>query len=360
MTLCRICPILTERLIRPKKLHLELLRIIAVYLVVLTHTGKRGFMYFTTLEPSVMYFVTMLIPVVCNIAVPLFFMISGATLIGKDESPGQIWRRRIPRHLAVLVLASLMMYVYYGLKGDTHMSVMDFLRTIYTRNVIVPYWFLYGYLGFLILLPFLRRMIRGLTDREWVYLFGLFIIVNGVIPMVQYRLSEGSLFLNSSLNLTLITNNLVIFPAVGWYLESKELTRRQVGILWLVTALAIGATVYMTHYKITLTGQLGEGQVGTFYKSLCVLPAAAVYATAKRVKALPKWLEKPVITVGSCTFGIYLIEQIVRERGCKLCDLMCLYIPDILATLIYTGFVVVICFCLTWIAKHIPGLKKLI
>lgn len=154
----------SQSLKKTKKIHLELLRIIAVYLVVLTHTGKRGFMYFTTLEPSVIYFVTMLIPVICNIAVPLFFMISGATLIGKDESPGQIWRRRIPRHLAVLVLASLMMYVYYGLKDDALLSVADFLRALYTQNVIVPYWFLYGYLAFLILLPFLRRMIRGLTD----------------------------------------------------------------------------------------------------------------------------------------------------------------------------------------------------
>lgn len=342
---------------KPKKLHLELLRIIAIYFVVLTHTGKRGFTYYTTLEPSAGYFFAMLIPVLCNIAVPLFYMISGATLMGKEETPGQVWRRRIPRFAAVLVLATAMMYGYYHLKNDVPLSLGDFFKTLYTKNVIAPYWYLYSYLGFLILLPFLRRLIRGLSETEFRYLFGLYIIINGIIPMAQYRLSGGQWYLNSSLNLTVATGNLVIFPAAGFYLEKKELTWRQIGLLWAVALAAIGATVYMTHYKITLTGQLGEGQVSTFYKSLCLLPTAAVYATAKR---LPKLPEKFVTTVGGCTFGIYLIEQIVRERGYRVYDLMCRFLPDIPAILLYTAMVVAFCFCLTWVAKRIPGLKKLL
>lgn len=342
---------------KPKKLHLELLRIIAIFFVVLTHTGKRGFTYFTTMSPGFGYFCAMLIPILCNIAVPLFYMISGATLIGKEETPAQVWKRRIPRFAAVLVLATAMMYGYYHLKNHSPMSLTDYFKTLYTKNVIAPYWYLYSYLGFLILLPLLRRLIRGLSEAEFRYLFGLYIVVNGILPMAQYRLSGGQWYLNSSLNLTIATGNLVIFPAAGYYLEKKELSRRQIGLLWAAAAAAIAATVYMTHYKITLTGQLGEGQVGTFYKSLCLLPTAAVYATAKR---LPKLPEKCVTTVGSCTFGIYLIEQIVRERGYRLCDWMCTFLPDIPAILVYTALVVAVCFCLTWVAKRIPGLKKLL
>ena len=77
-----------------RKLHLEALRIIAIYFVILTHTGKRGFTYFTTLEPSFGYFLAICIPLLCNICVPLFYMISGATMLNKDEPPAQIWRRK--------------------------------------------------------------------------------------------------------------------------------------------------------------------------------------------------------------------------------------------------------------------------
>ena len=128
-----------------RKLHLEALRIIAIFFVVLTHTGNRGFTYFTTLKPSVGYFLAICIPLLCNICVPLFYMISGATMLGKEEPPAQIWKRRIPKYLAVLVLATLVMYLYYGIKKEKVLSVGDFLITLYTKNVIAPYWYLYSY-----------------------------------------------------------------------------------------------------------------------------------------------------------------------------------------------------------------------
>lgn len=347
-----------------RKIHLEALRIIAIYFVVLTHTGKRGFTYFTTLEPSPEYFLSMCVPILCNICVPLFYMISGATMLGRDETPGEIWRRRIPKYLAVVALASLMMYGYYGLRDHKAMSVGDFLMGLYSRNVIAPYWYLYSYLGFLILLPFLRRMIRNMTDREFIYLFALHLAVSGLIPMGQYLLSGGSVFLNGSLNLSLVTSTIIIFPAAGYFLEHRrELTWKQIGLLWGLAALAVAAAVFMTHYKIRLTGELGESQVGTFYKSLCLIPTAAVYTTVKKLLAAhpaPKWLETCVLSVGGCTFGIYLIEQILRERGYFVQAFLAQWMPQLLATLLYVVLVVAAGYVITWVAKRIPGLRKLI
>lgn len=347
-----------------RKLHLEALRIIAIYFVVLTHTGKRGFTYFTTLEPSLGYFLSMCVPILCNICVPLFYMISGATMLNKDETPGEIWRRRIPKYLAVVVLASLMMYGYYGLRDDKVMSVGDFLTALYSRNVIAPYWYLYSYLGFLILLPFLRKMIRGLTDREFVYLFALHLVFSGLIPMGQYLLSGGSVFLNGSLNVSLVTSTIVIFPAAGYFFEHRrELSWKQIGLLWGLTVLAITAAVLMTHYKIQLTGELKESQVGTFYKSLCLIPTVAVYATVKKLLAThpaPHWLERCILSVGGCTFGIYLIEQILRERGYFVQAFLAQWMPELLSTLLYVALVVALGYAITWVVKRIPGLRKLI
>lgn len=348
---------------KKRKLHLEALRIIAIYFVILTHTGKRGFTYFTTLKPSVGYFLAICIPLLCNICVPLFYMISGATMLGKDETPGQIWKRRIPKYLAVLVLATLAMYGYYGLKDEQPMSVGDFLLTLYSKNVIAPYWYLYSYLGFLILLPFLRKMIRNLTDREFLYLFLVHLVFSGLIPMVQYRLSGGQVYLNGSLNVSLVTMTIVIFPAAGYYFERKELSWKKIGLLWLLTAAAMAAAVYMTHYKICLTGQLKESQVGTFYKSLCLIPSVTVYATVKKLfdtHPVSGWMETGILAVGGCTFGVYLIEQILRERCYAVQEFLARWLTEVPATLIYVGLIVAGGTCIVWLLKRIPGVKKLI
>ena len=349
---------------KQRKVHLEALRIIAIYFVILTHTGQRGFTFYTTLKPSVGYYLAMLIPLLCNVCVPLFYMISGATMLSKDEEPSQIWRCRIPKYLAVLVLATLGMYLYYGAQKGSAMSVGDFLRTLYSKNVIAPYWYLYSYLGFLILLPFLRKMIRNLSDREFIYLFAVHLVLGGLLSMAQYRLSGGQLSLNSSLNISLVTMTIVIFPAAGYYLEHRaSFSWKRLLLLWVSTALAMAAVVVLTHYKITLTGQIKESQVGTFYKSLCLLPSMAIYATMKKLfdtHTPPQWLRKMILSLGGCTFGIYLIEQILRERGYRVQEWMAAGLTQIPATLTYVALVLLVGYGIVWLLKRIPGVKKLI
>ena len=343
-----------------KKPHLELLRVLAVYLVVLTHTGKRGYTYFTTLKPSFYYFLSMLLPIICNIAVPLFYMISGANLMGKDETPGHVLKKRLPKYLCVLVLASGMMYVYYGALNQKELSVSGFLRIVFSRNVIVPYWFLYSYVGFLLLLPLLRRLIRGLTDKEWRYLLGLYVVFNALVPMLQWRLFQGDLALNSSMNVTMITSDILIYPAFGYYLEQRRLSGKQLGLLWLCALLAVAVTAYMTHYKIMLTGEVDEGRVGTFYKSLRLLPAAAVYASAKKLTKIPRRLEKILCAMGGGTFGVYLMEQILREQGYPICDKMSEFFSPMMAVSAYAAMVVMVCTIAVCLFKRIPGINKLI
>lgn len=83
-------------MIKNKKIHLEILRLIAIYFVIFNHTGVNAYQAYATKEPgSLLYNIYLIMAIVCKIAVPLFFMISGATLLGKTESIKDLYFKRI-------------------------------------------------------------------------------------------------------------------------------------------------------------------------------------------------------------------------------------------------------------------------
>ena len=84
-----------------KKYYLEAVRITAVLLVMYNHSAP--FMSFAT-QHGVQYAVSFFLSLVCKAAVPLFYMVSGALLLGKNESCGELARKRILRIVAVIVI----------------------------------------------------------------------------------------------------------------------------------------------------------------------------------------------------------------------------------------------------------------
>jgi surface polysaccharide O-acyltransferase-like enzyme len=72
-------------------IHLDLLRLIAIFLVIFNHTGERGYILFISKMGSPISLLYMAASVFCKIAVPLFFMISGALLLKKEESLKQLF-----------------------------------------------------------------------------------------------------------------------------------------------------------------------------------------------------------------------------------------------------------------------------
>lgn len=106
---------LDSALIEPvnRRIHLDLLRLVAIFMVVFNHTGDCGYMLFADKLNTPLYFPYLISSIFCKIAVPLFFMISGALLLPKQESFKQLFSKRILRMTIVLVLISVPYYFGY-------------------------------------------------------------------------------------------------------------------------------------------------------------------------------------------------------------------------------------------------------
>ena len=154
-----------------------MLRIIAVVMVVLNHSDLY-YTYYTNTDSVFTFSVSLLLSCIGRINVPLFMMITGALLIPKAESWSVIFKKRISRMLVVLVAFSALMYGLqcFAWNQDTF-SAMAFVEKLLKNEIQTSYWYLYEYIGILMMLPFLGAIARNVDLDCMKYFLGLVLII---------------------------------------------------------------------------------------------------------------------------------------------------------------------------------------
>ncbi len=160
---------------KEKIVYLEVCRITAVFCIMYQHTGGRGADAWVYTESAWVYASSLIGTIISGIGVPLFWMVSGALLLSKKESWKKVYGKRIPRFTGVLIIFSVIRYFYLCIMKGYDGHVGDFFWHFCTQEIFLPYWFLYEYLGILLVLPFLRKMMQNLTEQEERILFALVI-----------------------------------------------------------------------------------------------------------------------------------------------------------------------------------------
>ena len=213
---------------KKRLLSLDLLRIFAILLVIFNHTNERGFYRFLTDDPGTfLYWFNLFFSVACKVAVPLFFMISGAFLLRKDESIGATYKRGI-RIIVDLVLFSLLFYEVQAWQTGIPLTLKAFLTgTVHTN---FPHlWYLYTYIGFLLVVPVLRGFVRGLTEREGFLLFVLAFVVGCALPLIEFFTGT----VNHLAVPAWVTAMILYYPVMGylltWKVDLAKVSGKQLG-----------------------------------------------------------------------------------------------------------------------------------
>lgn len=347
--------------VRKRKLYIEALRAIAILFVIFNHTKQNGYVHFTLYAPGTFeYWFYMFFSVIAGISVPLFFMISGAVLLGKNETIGYVWKKRISKYVILLLVFSLILYIWKEHYSDTF-SMMAFFEKTYSGGVIVPYWFLYTYIAYLIGLPLFRKAVINMSERDFYYLFGIWFVFNGLVYTIQYRLSGGTLWMNELLIPASLTNYVFFYPAIGYYIAFKlnKLTGKLCLISSVLAMISIVVTMYMTNYKIVLTGDLSESSVSLFYESNRPFQVVFIFIVIRKLfdnMQIPSFIEAAILSLGSCVLGMYLIEEVFRDILYFIYDTLRLKINPFLAVWIYVIAVYGVCWLCVASVKYIYGL----
>lgn len=346
-----------------RKLHLEVLRILAAFFVIFNHT--HGFTLFMNHVPeSISYWVFLAFSVVSKISVPLFFMISGALLLGKEESTKRLLLR-VLRIVIALVAFSLLSYVQQIRQGNEQLNVGRFFQVLVQSDWLNVYWYLYAYLAFLLCLPFLRAMAKTLREGHYVYLICLNVLIHGVIPVIFNIVFGWNFSYNGHISFGWLLGNVPLYPLVGYYLEHKvhraQIRWWKLCLLWLASVVCVALSCYGTYCDNMASGGFTQNYMMSFVIVLCI----TLYLTGKKLLdgCNIVWLSKVLTCVGSCTFGIYLFHgQLLRAPRIRL--LQFLYSSGILHPMLHHVFtcldIMIIGFGVTWLLKKIPFVKNIL
>ena len=271
-----------------KKYYLEAVRITAVLLVMYNHSAP--FMSFAT-QHGVQYAVSFFLSLVCKAAVPLFYMVSGALLLGKNESFGELARKRILRIVAVIVIFSLLYYLKFAVRGQASVSPIRFLLGLPFDVAFLPYWYLYSYLGILVSLPFLQITL------------GFF----GYHTLCGYFSVAG------------VLQTTLFYPVIGFGLDRYLEEQSFFGWKNVLRNLAFLVVVVITWRLVYRDWQTNGGTYREMYLGVWMpLITLVTFVDLKLLfqrEDLPEGLKRFLSTVGSCVFGVYLLDGFIGAGG---------------------------------------------
>lgn len=306
-----------KKVLMKRKAYYDVLRVTAIVLVLLNHLPA----YRLYMQESGMAEAGCLVfSVIIRINVPLFALLSGALLLGRNESYAHIWKHRLSNILLVTLACTVLLYLDFGWLRDRQLSLHDLFYGLLGGNLrdFDSYWFLYAYMGFLLFLPLYRHIAQAMTRQDFYMLLGAHAFLGTLLPLINLLLRFSCcevITLSGSLNTALAMSPLVFYPLIGFYIDKRvdveAITLKQ--WVWMALAVVVGVV-------IACASTYAEGQIWKFSQSylglFTYLIVIVFFLFIKKVYSArerrPSAFIRLMSVLSPLCFGVYLFDPILK------------------------------------------------
>ena len=254
-----------------------------------------------------------------RLGVPLFLMISGALLLGRDYTePGALKRFYTHNWLRLLLVTELwnllirlvfpLISGLFGSRPPIGSLLTDLVKSLLFLNgeSVGSYWYMAMILCVYPLIPLLAAAVRRLPGKA-LLLPGLTVLLFAILlPNLSIALEAAgaSLRLEPSVEAAYLLPVYVLYLLLGYYLAHGLLSARPRWVLALGFGLSFLATVLFQFWMY----QAGTGY-GIRYADLGILISAVfLFALLRRCEACPLFYGAPVRVAARCALGIYFLH----------------------------------------------------
>lgn len=295
---------------RSRYLYIDLLNIAACYCVVLLHCSGAVFSF----AENAVWWYAMIFQAMAHWAVPVFFMITGVTLLGyrTKYDTKTFLKKRLLRTGVPFVVWSLIMFAYRLFVGHSlpWAGFGNLVRRLFSNNIQNIYWFFFSLFGIYLCIPLVSKIVKKENSRLLWFWVALWALNSAIRPLL-------SRFLNVNIASHFViplADGMLGYCVLGWLLHHAPPKKGWRIIIYISGVLGTLLMLFGTYWL----NRAENGSLDTLfmtYGSICNIPlAAAVFLLFRDINwsflECPRW-QRVISTFSGASFGVYLFQMIV-------------------------------------------------
>lgn len=335
-----------------KKNYISILNVLACIGVVILHTFETGY----TSDANFVFEV--LIRAIAYCAVPVFFMITGATLIDYREryDTKTFFKKKLLKVIIPLIIWSIIYFIINFFKGKFSINDLSF-KFVFEYFFLVKtnpiFWFFVVIIGIYLAIPVISLIPQESRRKAFLYIIIITFVFNQFLPDLLYHLN---LNYNYDLKFPLTYSGWISFIFIGYYIDKYEIVKKHRVIIYVLGIIGfltmVVPTIFISYHKNESCSWFDE-----YYDAPCVLYSASVFLFFKS-----KINNNQIVTkimpffnfVAPTTLGIYVLHIAIRDF------LRYFYTYSYFGmNLVLTLSILTICFIVVKIVQKIPGLRHI-
>lgn len=258
-------------------------------------------------------------------AVPLFVMLSGYLLLGKDYPLPDFLKRRFSR-VVIPAIFWMLIYCFYNFMAKGSPATLgEALKSIVTGPVHYHLWFIYLIIGLYLVYPILRPWVRTASNQDFLYFFVMWSIGTWVAKAL-YTFAQMPM----GIYFELFTNNCGYF-VMGYFLGNRVTIRTAISdktetagvpdtslklhryTPWLLIAIGTAGTMLASYWINTF---FWNGNTNVYFYDY-LTPNVAISAIGWFLLAKTAFNNKPLLDIerdfSAASFGVYFAHVLVMD-----------------------------------------------
>ena len=288
-----------------RTLYFDILNICACFAVICLHCNGIAHTY----TPTLAWKQAFLVECVMYWAVPIFFMLSGATLMGyRDKySTKEFFKKRLLKTLIPFVVWSILVAIRKGMPvGDW--GLRTWFNMIFMNRIENVYWFFFPLFAVYLCIPVLTLLAEEKHRKILWYMVAVGFVTYSVLPVLMPLLG---LEFNGHLGFPL-TGGYVLFVILGYLISTEHISKKNRIIIYLLAIFGLVFRFAFTWYFSARDGAIDKRCFG-YLQFHSVFLAVGVFVLFKAIPWGKLFREerscRVLAKISSCSFGIYLMHM---------------------------------------------------